>query len=133
LELFVDAALLSLPDAPADTVVVPASTGSGPLFCPYCSTGIAWTDIRHVNAIRCSHCDAKLCIPESYRMWNGLYALGVALVISFGLGARGLALVFTTIAAWFPALIGVFYVAHRVLPPKLAFSDDFLRDLKRRN
>jgi DNA-directed RNA polymerase subunit RPC12/RpoP len=102
------------------------------LLCPNCSRQIPWAHIRRAEAIRCPHCGSKLKIPESYRMWNAAYAFGLAVVFAYAIGVRGAGLFLATLTGWFPIMTAVFWVAHRILPPTLIFSDDYLTDIKNR-
>jgi len=69
-------------------------------------------------------------VPASYNRWFFYYNLCLTGLVAYGLGARGWVLLIAVLLGFFPVAMGTSFIARRVLPPRLTFSDDYLTHLK---
>jgi hypothetical protein len=88
------------------------------LKCPACGAVIPNTLVRPSGPITCPSCSQQLQIKSWYGNLITSVPVGMALLLSYVLGMRGLRFVFASVVLYFPLLIAWTFIFVRVIPSR---------------
>jgi hypothetical protein len=87
--------------------------------CPVCNTVMPWTTFRARKPWVCPGCLRQFQPSKTQATARSFCAIGLALAASYGLGMRGIWLLLTSAALWFPVFLICILVADRIAPLRL--------------
>ena len=87
-------------------------------LCPLCAGPVPWSKLSSAP-ILCPNCGEELIIPIGYQNCVAFGTLGLAALLLYALGVRGVVLLVGTLIGWLPVEIVSMVVINRVVPPRL--------------